>query len=181
MFWSVQGVCARQTSREQALQYQRNGQLRQARQLFRKLLKQRQRNQLEHPLQIVEILVDLAQVDIDREKFDDAEHWLRQALSVIADHHIKESAIIASLYQTLATKAFYQGDYLRAFDGFSTALEQRRMLFSGHHPLVAESLNGLAMVNYARQNFQPAWQFLQQARAIYAINHHMAVLAARQS
>ncbi len=177
MSWPSLGLSAPERLREQALNYHRAGQLKQARAVYRKILKQRQRTQSKHPLQIVKSLADLAQVEIDRGKFDEAEHWLRQALYLISDHQIDDSVVVAKIYQIQGTHAYYQGRYQQAFEWYTKALRRHQILFTNNHPLVAESLNGLAMVHYAQQDYQAAQQLLHQAHAIYVNSNASATLA----
>jgi len=114
------------------------------------------------------LLADLADLYIDKGRYDDAEAMLTEALAVMDRHGDQADNLdLALSINELASVYRRQGKYDLAEPLYERALAIRVSALGPDDPEVARSYNSLAILNWNRGNYQEAERLYKQALALW--------------
>lgn len=99
-------------------------------------------------------------------RIDDAMLDTRKALDVLSRANLSTTRFFAMNTHNLGVLQRKKGNLVEAESNFLKAIEQRRTIYAGDHPDVAESIHGLANVYRAKNQFEKAEKYFLEAGKI---------------
>lgn len=160
----------------QARHYFLTGQYKEAQLIYEGLLKRHRSTQGVNPVSLAESLIDLAQPVIELGQFNRGERLLQEARTILGDATGRNIRLQADINQSLGDIWYRQGLHKQALALYEKALRTRQALFGEQHPVIAESMNSVALVHYANGELIAARQLLVYVRKIYAMHQLSATL-----
>jgi eukaryotic-like serine/threonine-protein kinase len=113
-----------------------------------------------------ELLARGAEVDALDQRFDAAEHGLREALELATLAHGPDHLALAELWIDLGNVATARGAYDEAEAPLQRGLEIRRAWLPAHHPAMASALHNVAVLAQQRGRFAAARSSLLEVLAL---------------
>ncbi|GAB4199083.1 MAG: hypothetical protein Tsb002_34380 [Wenzhouxiangellaceae bacterium] len=128
---------------------------------------------------VVAILTDMSFWLMNQGKTEAALQLAAEGEALYARNQLPADMTYCELQQTIGVAERLRGDYAAAEQRFRSNLERRRQWYGDNHPVVARSLNNLALTLSFTQQYQAALPLYQEALEIrrrhYGAQHTLSI------